>query len=139
MNIKGTNQKKDSAQYIKKLSPLTKASTQIRSFAHIKPITDTRKRPWNTRFIYNKIPDYYSMKDKNVVISKKLRLNSIKKNIVFDVNYMNCQNKSIDLKKLPPRPFNRTMSDFFSHNNGGANSEVHSQRKFVIPITNSAQ
>ena len=138
MNIKGTNQKEDSAQYIKKLSPLTKASTQIRPFAHIKPITDTRKRPWNTRFIYNKIPDYYSMKEKNVSIPKKLRLNSVKKNIVFDVNYMNCQNKSNHLKKLPPRPFSKTMSDFFSQNNGGANSEVHSQRKFVIPMTNSA-
>ena len=36
-----------------------------------KTINSVREKAWNNRFIYNKIPNYDSFKDKNVICNKK--------------------------------------------------------------------
>ena len=79
MNNRITNKKEETNQITRKLSPITKITTPSRPFSRVKSVTGQRKKPWNRRFIYNKIPDYYSIKDKNVIHSQKLRMNSVKK------------------------------------------------------------
>ena len=139
MNNRATNQKEETNQYSRKLSPLTKLSTPSRPFSRVKSVTGHRKKPWNRRFIYNKIPDYYSIKDKNVLYAKKLRMNSVKKKNVFDANYITYQQSKMNqAKKYPIKPFSRTMSGFFSHYNRGINNDFPQNRNIISPLTNSA-
>ena len=139
MNNRATNQKEDVNQLSRKLSPLTKMSNQSRPFSRVKSVTGQRKKPWNRRFIYNKIPDYYSIKDKNVINAKKIRMNSVKKKNVFDINYITYQqSKLYQSKKNPIKPFNRTMSGFFSHYSRGINNDFSTNRNIISPLTNSA-
>ena len=133
------NQKEETNQFTRKLSPVTKLSTPSRPFSRVKSVTGQRKKPWNRRFIYNKIPDYYSIKDKNVINAKKLRLNSVKKKNVFDTNYITYQQSKMNqIKKYPIKPFNRTMSGFFSHYTRGINNDFTTNRNIISPLTNSA-
>jgi len=141
MNNRATNQKEEINQISRKLSPITKLSTPSRPFSRVKSVTGQRKKPWNRRFIYNKIPDYYTIKDKNVINAKKIRMNSVKKKNVFDMNYITYQQSKLNLtKKNPIKPFSRTMSGFFSHYSRGVNNNEYTttNRNIISPLTNSA-
>ena len=141
MNNRATNQKEEINQISRKLSPIIKLSTPSRPFSRVKSVTGQRKKPWNRRFIYNKIPDYYTIKDKNVINAKKIRMNSVKKKNVFDMNYITYQQSKLNLtKKNPIKPFSRTMSGFFSHYSRGVNNNEYTttNRNIISPLTNSA-
>ena len=139
MNNRAINQKEETNQFIRRLSPITKLSTPSRPFSRIKSVTGQRKKPWNKRFIYNKIPDYYSIKDKNVINAQKLRMYSVKKNNVFDTNYITYQQSKMNqTKKNPIKSFNRTMSGFFSHYSRGINNDFSTRRNIISPLTNTA-
>ena len=139
MNFRTGNQKEETNQISRKLSPITKLSTPSRPFSRVKSVTGQRKKPWNKRFIYSKIPDYYTIKDKNVINAKKLRMYSVKKKNVFDTNYITYQqSKMSQTKKNPIKPFNRTMSGFFSHNSRGMTNEFTAKRNIISPLTNTA-
>ena len=115
MNNKTKNNKEENNNISRKLSPLTKITNQSRPFSRVKSVNAIRKKPWNKRFIYNKIQEYDSTKDKNVIYPKKLRVNSMKNN-VFDKNYITYQqSKMYQTYKNSIKPFNRTMSGFFSN------------------------
>ena len=139
MNNRITNQKEETNQLTRRLSPITKLSTPSRPFSRVKSVTGQRKKPWNKRFIYSKIPDYYSIKDKNVINAKKLRMYSVKKKNVFDANYITYQqSKMKQMKTNPVKPFNRTMSGFFSHYSRGTTNEFTTKRNIISPLTNTA-
>ena len=139
MNFRTGNQKEETNQISRKLSPITKLSTPSRPFSRVKSVTGQRKKPWNKRFIYSKIPDYYTIKDKNVINAKKLRMYSVKKKNVFDTNYITYQQSKMNqTKKNPIKPFNRTMSGFFSHNSRGMTNEFTAKRNIISPLTNTA-
>ena len=139
MNNNALNQKEEINQYSRKLSPITKLSTPSRPFSQIKSVTGLGKKPWNRRFIYNKIPDYYTIKDKNVLIPKKIRTNSVKNKNLFDRNYITYQQSKIyQNKNNYLKPHNRTMSGFFSQYNRGTNKEFTRNRNIISPLVNSA-
>ena len=139
MNNREIIQKEEANQISRKLSPITKLSTPSRPFSRVKSVTGLRKKPWNRRFIYNKIPDYYSIKDKNVINAKQLRMNSVKKKNVFDMNYITYQQSKLNqAKKNFIKPFSRTMSGFFSHYSRGTTNEFTPNRNIISPLTNSA-
>ena len=143
MDNRVKNQKEETNQISRKLSPITKISTPSRPFSRVKSVTGQRKnakKPWNRRFIYNKIPDYYSIKDKNVIHAQKLRMNSVKKKNVFDVNYITYQQSKLRQKKFSLKPFSRTISGFFSNINRGIsnNDFTPTNRNIMSPLTNSA-
>ena len=139
MNFRTGNQKEEINQISRRLSPIIKLSTPSRPFSRVKSVSGQRKKPWNKRFIYNKIPDYYSIKDKNVINAKKMRMYSVKKKNVFDTNYITYQKSIMDqAKKNHIKPFNRTMSGFFSHYNKGINNYLSTKRNIISPLTNTA-
>ena len=128
--------------YERKLSPIGKYSSDSRPNSRVKSVTGMRKKPWNRRFIYNKIPDYYQVRDKNIFLSKKPRVNSMHKNNIFDTNYITYQQSRINYnrKKNFTKGFNRTSSGFFSQNSYMTNNNDFSLniRNMVSPLTNSA-
>ena len=139
MNNRIISQKEETNQFSRKLSPITKLSTPSRPFSRVKSVTGQRKKPWNKRFIYSKIPDYYSIKDKNVINAKKLRMYSVKKKNIFDANYITYQqSKRSQMKTNPIKPFTRTMSGFFSHYSRGTNNDYTTKRNIMSPLTNTA-
>ena len=140
MNKLTKNPKGEMNQITRKLSPLTKISAKSRPLSHIKSAVGQKKKPWNRRFIYNKIPDYYTIKDKNVMNTKKLRMNSVsKQKNVFDMNYITYQqSKLYQTGKNPFKSFNRTMSGFMSHHSQKMNNDFASNKNFVSPLVNSA-
>ena len=73
MNNRVTNQKEETNQISRKLSPIAKITTPSRPFSRVKSVTGQRKKPWNRHFIYNKIPDYYSIKDKACYTCTKIK------------------------------------------------------------------
>ena len=86
-------------QYTRKLSPIGKHTADYRPYSRIKSVTAMRKKPWNRRFIYNKIPDYYQIRDKNIFLNKKPRVSSVHKNNVFDTNYITYQQSRINYNR----------------------------------------
>ena len=140
MENRATIQKEETNQISRKLSPITKLSIPSRPFSRVKSVTGQRKKPWNRRFIYNKIPDYYSIKDKNVINAKKLRMNSVKKKNIFDSNYITYQQIKINQTKKIPLKSNRTMSGFFSNYTRGANNNEFNtkNRNIISSLTTSA-
>ena len=129
-------------QYTRKLSPIGKSSSDSRPYSRIKSVTAVRKKPWNRRFIYNKIPDYYQIRDKNIFVNRKPRVNSMHKNNVFDANYITYQQSRINYnrKKNMMKGFNRTTSGFFSQNSYMTNNNEYTlnTRNIPSPLTNSA-
>ena len=139
MNFRTGYQKEEKNQISRRLSPITKLSTPSRPFSRVKSVTNKRKKPWNKRFIYNKIPDYYSMKDENVINAKKLRMYSVKKKNIFDTNYITYQQSIMNqTKKNRIKQFNRTMSGFFSQYSRGINNYYTTKRNLISPLTNTA-
>ena len=136
MNNRTKNNKEENNNISRKLSPLTKITNQSRPFSRIQSVNAIRKKPWNKRFIYNKIQEYDSTKDKNVIYPKKLRVNSMKNN-VFDKNYITYQqSKMYQTYKKGIKPFNRTMSGFFSN----YNHQIYgfgTNRNIISPSINS--
>ena len=124
--------------YSRKLSPLGKYTSESRPFSRVQSVTAARKKPWNRRFIYNKIPDYYQINDKNVKLNKKPRMCNMHKNSVFDTNYITYQQSK--KKKNFKKGFNRTTSGFFSHSSYIRNNNEFSlnNRNIISPLTNSA-
>jgi len=126
----------------RKLSPLDKQTSDSYPFSRVKSVTAMRKKPWNRRFIYNKIPDYYQIKDKNIFLNKKPRVNSMNKNNIFDTNYITYQQSKINYnrKKNIIKGFNRTSSGFFSQNSYMTNNNEFTlnNRNMASPLTNSA-
>ena len=124
--------------YSRKLSPLAKYSSESSPFTRVQSVTAVRKKPWNRRFIYNKIPDYYQINDKNVKLNKKPRMCNMHKNSVFDTNYITYQQSK--KKKNFKKGFNRTTSGFFSHSSYITNNNEFSlnNRNIISPLTNSA-
>ena len=122
----------------RKLSPLAKYSSESSPFTRVQSVTAVRKKPWNRRFIYNKIPDYYQINDKNVKLNKKPRMCNMHKNSVFDTNYITYQQSK--KKKNFKKGFNRTTSGFFSHSSYITNNNGFSfnNRNIISPLTNSA-
>lgn len=113
---------RESFHYSRKLSPKVKLSSPSRPFSRVKSVNPIKRKPWNKRFIYDKIPDYDSLKDKNVVSSKLQKLNNIKKGL--DENYNTFQQGLFDRKKKGfIKPFNRTMSGFMPHPYG--NNQIY--------------
>ena len=137
-----TRREETNNQYARKLSPLWKQSSDSRPYSRVKSVTSMRKKPWNRRFIYNKIPDYYQIKDKNIFLNKKPRVSSMHKNNVFDTNYITYQQSKLNYgkKKNIIRGFNRTSSGFFSQNSYMTNYNEFSMnnRNMISPLTNSA-
>ena len=129
-------------QYTRKLSPIGKHTSDSRPYSRIKSVTAMRKKPWNRRFIYNKIPDYYQIRDKNIFLNKKPRVSSVHKNNVFDTNYITYQQSRINYnrKKNIIKGFNRTTSGFLSHNSYMTNNNEFTlnNRNMHSPLTNSA-
>ena len=127
--------------YSRKLSPMSKNTTDSRPFTRVQSVTAVRKKPWNRRFIYNKIPDYYQIRDKNIML-KKPRMNNMQKNNVFDTNYITYQQSKMNTirKKKFSKGFNRTTSGFFSHSSYVTNNNEFSlnNRNIISPLTNSA-
>ena len=127
--------------YSRKLSPMSKNTTDSRPFTRVQSVTAVRKKPWNRRFIYNKIPDYYQIRDKNIML-KKPRMNNMQKNNVFDTNYITYQQSKMNSirKKKFSKGFNRTTSGFFSHSSYVTNNNEFSlnNRNIISPLTNSA-
>ena len=139
MNFRTGYQKEEKNQISRRLSPITKLSTPSRPFSRVKSVTNKRKKPWNKRFIYNKIPDYYSMKDENVINAKKLRMYSVKKKNIFDTNYITYQQSIMNqTKKNRIKQFNRSMSGFFSQYSRGINNYYTTKRNLISPLTNTA-
>ena len=139
MNFRTGYQKEEKNQISRRLSPITKLSTPSRPFSRVKSVTNKRKKPWNKRFIYNKIPDYYSVKDENVINAKKLRMYSVKKKNIFDTNYITYQQSIMNhTKKNHIKQFNRTMSGFFSHYSRGITNYFTTKRNLISPLTNTA-
>ena len=126
----------------RKLSPVGKYSYESRPFSQNKSIVSMRKKPWNRRFIYNKMPDFYKISDKNILLNKKQRVNSMHKNNIFDNNFITYQQSRINcnIKKNITKGFNRTASGFFSQNSYMTNNKEFSfnNRNVVSPLTNSA-
>ena len=126
----------------RKLSPIGKYTSESRPFSQMKSVTSMRKKPWNRRFIYNKIPDYYKIHDKNILLSKKPRVNSMHKNNIFDTNFITYQQSRLNCnkKKSSIKGFNRTTSGFFSQNSYMTNNHEFSfnNRNIASPLTNSA-
>ena len=136
MNNKKKKPKEENNELSRKLSPLTKITNQSRTFSRVQSVNAIRKKPWNKRFIYNKIQEYDSTKDKNVVYPKKLRVNSMKNN-VFDKNYITYQQSKMNQNyKHSIKPFNRTMSGFFS-NYSHKISDFGTNRNIISPSLNS--
>jgi hypothetical protein len=136
MNNRTKNNKEENNNISRKLSPLTKITNQSRPFSRIQSVNAIRKKPWNKRFIYNKIQEYDSTKDKNVIYPKKLRVNSMKNN-VFDKNYITYQkSKMYQTYKNNIKPFNRTMSGFFS-NYSNKIYDFGTNRNIISPSINS--
>ena len=131
-----------SNQYTRILSPIGKYPLDSRPFSRANSVTAMRKKPWNRRFIYNKIPDYYQVKDKNIFWNKKPRVNSKNKNNLFDTNYITYQQSKLNYnrRKNITRGFNRTSSGFFSHNSYMTNNNEFTlnNRNIASPLTNSA-
>ena len=127
--------------YSRKLSPLGKYTSESRPFSRVQSVTAARKKPWNRRFIYNKIPDYYQINDKNIKINKKPRMCNMHKNSVFDKNYITYQQSKMNNKKKSfKKGFNRTTSGFFSQSSYITNNNEFSlnNRNIISPLTNSA-
>ena len=137
MNNQEKNQKEETNQLSRRMSPITKITTSSRPFSRIKSVTGQRKKPWNRRFIYNKMPDYYSIKDKNVIIAKKIRLNSVNKKNIFDSNYITYQQSKRN-KRFLIKPFSRTMSGFLSNYNRATSNEYTTNRNLISPLTYNA-
>ena len=136
MNNRTKNHKEEKNNLSRKLSPLTKITNQSRPFSRVQSVNAIRKKPWNKRFIYNKIQEYDSTKDKNVIYPKKLRVNSVKNN-VFDKNYITYQqSKMYQTYKNIIKPFNRAMSGFFSHYSHKV-SDFGTNRNIIPPSINS--
>jgi hypothetical protein len=129
-------------QYTRKLSPISKYTSDSAPYSRVKSVTAMRKKPWNRRFIYNKIPDYYQIRDKNIFLNKKPRVNSMHKNNIFDTNYLTYQQSRINYnrKKNIVKGFNRTTSGFFSQNSYMTNNNEFTlnNRNMASPLTNSA-
>jgi hypothetical protein len=129
-------------QYTRKLSPISKYTSDSAPYSRVKSVTAMRKKPWNRRFIYNKIPDYYQIRDKNIYLNKKPRVNSMHKNNIFDTNYITYQQSRINYnrKKNIVKGFNRTTSGFFSQNSYMTNNNEFTlnNRNMASPLTNSA-
>ena len=127
-----------------RLSPINKNSESMsRPLSRVQSVTAVRKKPWNRRFIYNKIPDYYKIRDKNIMITKKSRINSMNKRNVFDTNYITYQQSKMynTNKKNILRGFNRTSSGFFSQNSYFTSNNDFNRTNFnnmISPLTNSA-
>ena len=127
--------------YSRKLSPLAKPSLESGPFTRVQSVSAARKKPWNRRFIYNKIPDYYQIQDKNIKLNKKPRMCNMHKNSVFDTNYITYQqSKMFNKKKNFKKGFSRTTSGFFSHSSyiGNNNEFSLNNRNIISPLTNSA-
>ena len=127
--------------YSRKLSPLAKYTSESGPFTRVQSVTAVRKKPWNRRFIYNKIPDYYQINDKNIKINKKPRMCNMHKNSVFDNNYITYQQSKMNNKKKSfKKGFNRTTSGFFSHSSYITNNNEFSlnNRNIISPLTNNA-
>ena len=128
-------------QYTRKLSPIGKYTTDSHTYSRVQSMASMPKKPWNRRFIYNKIPDYYKIQNKNIYLHKKPRVHSMNKNNVFDDNYLSYkQSKINNNKKKNIKGFNRTTSDFFSQNSYMTNNNEFSlnSRNIGSPLTNSA-
>ena len=137
MNNRINNHKEEKNSLSRKLSPLTKITSQSRPFSRVQSVNAIRKKPWNKRFIYNKIQEYDSTKDKNVIYPKKLRVNSMKKDNIFDKNYITYQqSKMYQTYKNSIKPFNRTMSGFFSHYSHKIN-DFGTNRNIISPSINN--
>ena len=136
MNNRTKNHKEENNNKSRKLSPLTKITNQSRPFSRVQSVNAIRKKPWNKRFIYNKIQEYDSTKDKNVIYPKKLRVNSMKNN-VFDKNYITYQQSKMNQTyKNSIKPFNRTMSGFFSNYSHNI-YDFGTNRNIISPSINS--
>ena len=64
-----------------KKSPLNLNVKFKKRFQRVKSVNILREKQWNDRFIYDKIPDYDSSHDKNVLLNFKTKCNSSRKNI----------------------------------------------------------
>ena len=109
-----------------------KTTSLKKPFPQTGPIKSNPVKPWNKRFIYEKMPEYDSTKDKNVIFLKCIRLKNKKKTNTFGGNYITFQQGMVERKKKGTiKSFNRTMSDYmFSVNNIRTNKKIH-------PIENS--
>lgn len=54
-----------------------------KKFKRVKSVNAIREKNWDDRFIYNKIPQYNSFKDKNVLINLRKKCHSSRKKIGF--------------------------------------------------------
>ena len=52
-----------------------------KKFKRVKSVNILREKQWDDRFIYDKIPDYDSSHDKNVLLNSKTKSNSSRKNM----------------------------------------------------------
>ena len=128
-------------QYTRKLSPIGKYASESHTYSRVQSMASMPRKPWNRRFIYNKIPDYYKVQNKNIYLSKKPRVHSVNKNSVFDTNYLAYkQNRINSNRKKNLKGFNRTTSEFFSQNSYMTNNNEFSlnSRNIGSPLTNSA-
>ena len=64
-----------------KKSPLNLNAKFKKRFKRVKSVNILREKQWNDRFIYDKIPDYDSSHDKNVLLNFKTKCNSSRKNM----------------------------------------------------------
>ena len=62
-----------------KKSPININSRLKKKFKRVKSVNALREKYWNNRFIYDKIPDYDSYNDKNVLVKLKTKCNSSRK------------------------------------------------------------
>ena len=62
-----------------KKSPITLTTRFKKKLTRVKSVNDIREKNWNDRFIYDKIPNYDSFNDKNVLLNFKTKCNSSRK------------------------------------------------------------
>jgi len=64
-----------------KKSPMTLNSKFKKRLKRINSVNGLREKNWNDRFIYDKIPNYDSFKDKNVLINLRAKCNSSRRKL----------------------------------------------------------
>lgn len=55
-------------------------NVHIKKIKRVKSVNAIREKNWDDRFIYNKIPQYNSFKDKNVLINLRKNVILVEKN-----------------------------------------------------------
>ena len=98
------------AMKLNQLNPCLKDSTNFQNFD---PINYMKEKSWNKRFIYNRIQDYDSTKDKNVIAN------------LYNIDEMNCYHNSMKKNDV-------ILKNFYINKKNGTNEYNKTNIKVIL-------